>query len=76
MRIKSIHNEKDYDNVLDRVDELMEFNPGLATPESDELEMLVLLLERYEEKEWAVSDPNPIDAFAFRSLGSTEQINI
>lgn len=66
MSIKPIHNEKDYDNALDRVDELMELNPALGTPHSDELEVLVLLIEKYEEKAWAISEPDPIEAIKVR----------
>ena len=66
MRIKPIHNEKDYDNALDRVDVLMELNPALGTVESDELEVLALLVEKYEEKAWFISEPDPIEAIKVR----------
>jgi len=66
MSIKPIHNETDYDNALDRVDELMELNPELNTPQSDELEVLALLIEKYEEKAWAIEEPDPIEAIKVR----------
>jgi HTH-type transcriptional regulator/antitoxin HigA len=66
MSIKPIHNETDYDNALDRVDVLMDINPELGTAESDELEVLALLIEKYEEKEWAISEPDPIEAIKVR----------
>ena len=66
MSIKPIHNETDYDNALDRVDELMELNPELHTPQSDELEVLALLIEKYEEKAWAIEEPDPIEAIKVR----------
>lgn len=66
MSIKPIHNETDYDNALERVDVLMALNPKLHTVESDELEVLALLIEKYEEKAWAISDPDPIDAIKVR----------
>ena len=62
MRIKPIHNEKDYDAALDRIDALMELNPA----QSDELEVLALLIEKYEEKAWAISEPDPIEAIKVR----------
>jgi len=37
----------------------MELNPALGSKESDELEVLVLLIEKYEEKHWAISEPVP-----------------
>jgi len=66
MNLKPIHNETDYDNALDRVDVLMELNPALGTPQSDELEILALLIERYEEEAWAISEPDPIEAIKIR----------
>ena len=66
MSIRPIHNEKDYDNALDRIDELMDFNPDLGTANSDELEVLALLVEKYEEKAWVISEPDPIEAIKLR----------
>lgn len=66
MRIKPIHNEKDYDDALNRVDVLMELNPVLGTAQSDELEVLALLIEKYEEKAWAISEPDAIEAIKIR----------
>ena len=66
MSIRPIHNEIDYDNALDRVDELMELNPAMHTLLSDELEILALLIEKYEEKAWVISEPDPIEAIKIR----------
>jgi len=66
MLLKPIHKEADYDKALDRVDELMELNPELGTDKSDELEVLVMLIEKYEAKEWAISEPDPIEAIKIR----------
>ncbi len=66
MLLKPIKNEKDYDKALDKVDELMELNPKLGTSKSDELEVLAMLIEKYEEKEWAISEPDPIEAIKIR----------
>jgi len=66
MRIKPIHNEIDYGKALDRVDELMALNPSLGTVESDELEVLSLLIEKYEEEAWTIAEPDPIEAIKVR----------
>jgi len=66
MSIRPIHNETDYDHALDRVDELMDLNPAMHTDQSDELEVLVLLIEKYEEKAWKISEPDPIEAIKVR----------
>ncbi|MEA1954126.1 MAG: hypothetical protein U9O24_07005 [Campylobacterota bacterium] len=66
MSIRPIRNEKDYNKALDRVDTLMELDLEMGTIESDELEVLVLLIEKYEEKAWAISEPDPIEAIKLR----------
>ncbi|WP_434581538.1 hypothetical protein MLC52_05300 [Sulfurimonas sp. NW15] len=66
MKIKPIKTEQDYDTALQRVDELMELSPKLDTPLSDELEVLVMLIEKYEEKNWIIDAPDPIKAIKVR----------
>ena len=72
MQIKPIHNEEEYEKALERVDELMALDPDLGTPESDELEVLALLIEKYEEKAWMIEEPDPIEAIKLRM----EQMNL
>ncbi len=66
MQLKILKTEKDYDKALNRIDELMELNPKLGTPESDELEILALLVEKYEELKWNIETPDPIEAIKYR----------
>lgn len=66
MQLKIIKNEKEYDEALNKIDELMNLNPKLGTPQSDELEILVLLVEKYEEVNWNISTPDPIEAIKYR----------
>jgi len=66
MQLKIIKNEKEYDEALNRIDELMELNPDLGTKESDELEVLVLIVEKYEEINWNIATPDPIEAIKYR----------
>ena len=72
MNIKPIKTEQDYDNALKRVDELMDINHKINTPLSDELEILVMLIEKYEEKHWAIETPDPVEAIKIRM----EQMNL
>ena len=48
MEIKPIKNLKDYNNALKEIDKLWNANPN--TREGDMLEILVTLVEAYEEK--------------------------
>ncbi len=66
MTLKLIKNENEYDKALERVDTLMDINPKLGSKDSDELEVLVMLVEKYEEKNWAISEPDPVEAIKIR----------
>ena len=60
MQIKLIKSESDYEKVLAAIDALMGAEPD--TPESDELEVLVTLVEAYEARRWTIEAPDPIAA--------------
>lgn len=64
MHMKILRTENDYEAALTRVEVLMSAAPG--TDEFDELEVLSLLVERYEEKHHPVALPNPVEAILFR----------
>lgn len=64
MNIKPIKNETDYDLALSRVDALMNAKSG--SPEGDELDILVTLVEKYEAQFYPIDTPNPIEAIRFR----------
>ncbi len=66
MNIRPIKTETDYDAILERIDVLMDLNPELDSPDGDELEVLVMLVEKYEEKHWEISIPDPIEAIKYR----------
>ena len=66
MQLKPIKNEREYDLALNRVDELMDISPAIGTTQSDELEVLVMLVEKYEEKHWYIAEPDPIEAIKIR----------
>lgn len=64
MTPKIIKNEIAYETALCRIDELMDTDPD--TPEGDELELLVTLVELYEKKAYPIDLPDPIEAIKFR----------
>ncbi len=59
MNIKPIHSETDYLESLARVDALMDAQPG--TPEGDELDILVTLVQAYEENHFPIDAPDPVE---------------
>ena len=60
MNIKPIKSEADYDAALTAIDGLMGGGPD--TPEGDELQILVTLVEAYEAERWPIEAPDPISA--------------
>jgi len=64
MNPKIIRNEADYKVSLARIDDLLEAQPG--TPEGDELDLLVMLVEQYEKEICPIGLPDPIEAIRFR----------
>lgn len=66
MEIKLIHNEKEYELAMSRLTELMDLDPELNTPESNELEVWATLIEKYESGLHTPESPTPIEAIKFR----------
>ena len=64
MKIAPIRNEKDYQNALNRLEEVFEAKKG--TDEGDELEILSILIDRYENENFPIGMPDPIEAIKFR----------
>lgn len=64
MEIKPIKNENDYNQALDRLETIFDSKPG--TPESDELEILGILIDQYEKEHFPIELPDPIEAIKFR----------
>ena len=61
---KVIKTKRDHQLALARVEELFTAKPD--TPEGDELELWLLLVEKYEEAAFPVELPSPIEAIRFR----------
>jgi len=64
MEIKPIRTEQDYEAALARVDELMDAE--LGTPEGEELDVLVDLIEAYESRHVPMGYPSAVEAIQFR----------
>ncbi len=64
MDIKPIKTEADYRAAFKRLEEIFDAIP--ETPESDELEILGLIVEDYENKHYPIDAPDPIEAIKIR----------
>lgn len=62
--IRPVRTEADHEAALARIEELMDARPG--TSEGDELDVLATLVERYEERQFPIGMPDPVQAILFR----------
>jgi HTH-type transcriptional regulator / antitoxin HigA len=64
--IKLIKTPEDHARALARLSELMKLAPAADTPEGDELEVLALLIEKYEKETFPMDRSDPVEAIRFR----------
>lgn len=67
--MRPIKTEGDYNQALERLEQIFDAKPG--TKEGDELEILEILIEKYENEFFPIDLPDPIEAIKFRM----EQLN-
>ena len=63
---KVIKNETEYGETLSSLEGLLDLNPAPGTAENEKLELLTLLIENYESRQYQFIPPNPIEAIKFR----------
>ena len=63
MKLKPIKNDRELNRALKRIDELWGAKPN--TPKGDELDILMLLVEKYEDEHYAIPASDPIEAIKF-----------
>jgi HTH-type transcriptional regulator/antitoxin HigA len=64
MDIRPIKTVQDYDAALAEIEQL--WGAEADTPEGDKLDVLITLVEAYENKHYPIDPPDPIDAILFR----------
>ncbi len=64
MKPKVIKTESEHKAALARIDRIFDAKPGTA--KGDELELLLLLVETFEERAYPIDPPSPIAAIRFR----------
>jgi HTH-type transcriptional regulator/antitoxin HigA len=72
MTIKPIKTKRDYNQALKRLDAIFDAKKGAR--DGDELEVLSILIEKYEDEHFPVGLPDPVEAIKFRmeQLGYTQ----
>ncbi len=63
MKLKPIKNDRELNRALKRIDELWGAKPN--TPKGDELDILMLIVEKYEDEHYAIPASDPIEAIKF-----------
>lgn len=64
MTIKPIKSESDYQQALEKLCEIFDAETG--TSESDEADVLALLIDEYEKRCYPIEAPDPIEAIKIR----------
>jgi HTH-type transcriptional regulator/antitoxin HigA len=72
MDLKPIKTEQDYQNALARLEII--FDAEKDSPQGDELEVLGILIDQFENENFPVGLPDPVEAIKFRmeQLGYTQ----
>jgi len=72
MDLRPIKTKKDYQQALDRLELIFDAKKG--TKDGDELEILGILIDQYENEHFPIDLPDPIEAIKFRmeQLGYTQ----
>ncbi len=70
MTIRPIRTKRDYEKALKRIETLWGAKP--STPHGNEFDVLCTLVEAYEDKNFPIRPPDPIEAIKFRF----EQMNM
>ena len=63
MKLKPIKNDRELNRALKRIDDLWGAKSG--TTKGDELDVLMLLVEKYEDEQYAIPASDPIEAIKF-----------
>ena len=73
MEITLIRTEAQYQAALRRIRELWDADPD--TPEADELEIMAMLVTKYEEEHYPIEEPDPIEYIKVRmeELGLSQE---
>ena len=64
--MKIIKSDDEYRKALSDLENLMDQDPPFGSEESNEMELLALIIEHYESNKYVISLPSPVEAIKFR----------
>jgi HTH-type transcriptional regulator/antitoxin HigA len=75
--IRPIRTDGEYEAALTEIERYFEKEPKPGTTEADRFDLLALVLEDYENKNWPIEPPDPVDAIRYRmELGGYTQADL
>ncbi|MEO9022222.1 MAG: transcriptional regulator [Ginsengibacter sp.] len=66
MKLKIIKTKKDYEEYLNWVDKMFDKKTKINTPEGEKLQIALLLIKQYEDKNYPIPAPDPIEAIKMK----------
>lgn len=66
MKLKPIRTNHEYENYLDWVDKQFEKKVKRNSPDGENLQVVLLLIKEFEDKNYPVPTPDPIDAIKLK----------
>jgi HTH-type transcriptional regulator/antitoxin HigA len=63
MKIEQIQTDIEYEATLREIERLFKAEPG--TPEGDRLDILITLVEAYEDEHYDIPAPDPVEAIFY-----------
>lgn len=63
--VRPLHSEADYEAALDEIERYFENEPRKGTAEADRFDLLALVIEDYERRNWPIDPPDPVEAIRF-----------
>jgi len=73
MTIKPIRSDDDLRAAFNQLEQV--FQAPAGSPQADEMEVLVTLIEAYEQKHYPIGPADPVDAIKFR-MGAQPQTSL
>jgi len=64
MQVKTLKTKRDYLKSLERFEEIFQAKPG--SDESDEADVIALLIKEYEDKHYIIKASTPIDTIKYK----------
>ena len=68
MKLKIIKTKKEYEDCLNWVDKMFDKKTKINSPEGEKLQIALLLVKQYEDKNYPIPMPDPIEAIKMKMM--------